>query len=211
LSEKLSAYKKRLVDACKHLYQRGLVSGSGGNISVRLGDRVLITPTGISFGVLTPKEISVLDLQGNPSGGEPPSMETPMHLRVLEARPDISVVCHCHGPFSVAASTLLSPGADSIPPLTPGFVYHAYPLPLLSFQLPGSSKLADSVACALTKKHTRAVLLQNHGIVSMGRNLREAINIAEEIEEAAQIFLLAKGKGKVLSANQIARIKKLGA
>jgi len=212
LADKLAATKKRLVEACNLLYERGLVSGSGGNISIRADiGVVLITPTGLSFKALRPKEISVIDLRENLLEGKPPSMEASMHLKVLDTRPDISVVCHCHGPYSVAASTLLSPGANSIPPLTPGFVYHAYPLYLLSFEVPGSSELAEAVAKALAKKGTKAVLLQNHGMVTVGKDLREAINIAEEIEEAAKIYLLTKGKGKILSDGHIAQIKKLGA
>ncbi len=178
---------------------------------MRIKDRVLLTPTGHSLGALSARDISVLDLEGNLVEGKPPSMESPMHLRLLNRLQGISVVCHCHGPHATAVSSILPPGPNSIPPLTPGFVHCAYPLPLLPFALPGSSELAESVASSMSNNSVRAVLMQNHGIVTVGRDLREAIQIAEEIEEAAQIYLLTNGRARMLSPDKVAQIKKVGA
>lgn len=192
---------------CRLIYDRRLATGSGGNVAARCGAVVWLTPGGCSLRDVTPERIAVVDMEGNPLPGANPTKEAGMHLRVLRARPDIQVVLHAHGPAIIAASLLLEPGPSSIPPVTPGFVFHAFPLPMLPFMVPGSPGLASAVGEALSGRGSRAVLLQNHGLVTVGRDFHEALDIAEEVDEAARIFLLSGGRGPILSKEHIEEIQ----
>jgi len=184
---------------CRLLYERHMVTGVGGNVSARMGKRVLLTPSGHSLRELAPEDLVVSDRRGRTVEGGTPTKDAGMHIRVLQRRPDIHVVLHVHGAHVVAASALLEPGVDTIPPLTPGFVHFAHPLPMLPFMIPGTEALARAAAAAFSNARRKAVLLQNHGLVSVGGDFREAINIAEEVDEAARIYLLTRGTGRVIS------------
>jgi len=190
--------KKAFCSWCRVVYDRGLVSGAGGNLSARMGEVVLVTPTGHSLRDMTPAVIVEMDIAGVVKRGGRPTREALMHLEILRRRPDINVVCHVHGDYIIAAGIMLKPGAASIPPITPGFAYAAYPRPLLPFLVPGSDELSMAVAEAISSSGRRAVLLQSHGLVTVGSDYAEAVNIAEEIEEAAKIYVLTKGKAPSL-------------
>lgn len=170
---------------------------------MRRGDRIWLTPTGVSLRDLHEEQIAVVDIQGTPLHGPPPTQEADMHLGVLRARPDVNVVCHLHGAHIIAASLLLEPGPCTLPALTPGFVYYAFPLPMLPFKTPGSKDLATDVADTLSLRGASAVLLQNHGLVTVGTDLREALDIAEEIDEAAHVYLLAGGRAPSIPEKDI--------
>ncbi|MDQ1335229.1 MAG: 3-dehydro-4-phosphotetronate decarboxylase [Thermodesulfobacteriota bacterium] len=195
---------------CRLLYDRHLAAGVGGNVAARCGNRIWLTSTGCSLRDVQPENIAVVDMEGLLIQGERPTKEAGMHLGVLLARPDMNVVCHLHGANIIAASTLLDPGPTSLPALTPGFVYHAFPLPMLPFMVPGSPDLAKSVTEALSDKRTCAILLKNHGLVTTGKDFWEALNIAEEIDEAARVYVLTAGKAPPIPREDIDRIKSLG-
>ena len=93
-----------------------------------------------------------------------------------------------------------------LPPVTPGFVHYAYPLPMIPFMVPGTEELAHTVAKALSFKGCRAVLLQNHGLVTIGKDFEEALNIAEEIDEAALIMVLTAGKARTIPVENLDEI-----
>jgi len=190
----LSNARGEFVEFCRALYERELVAGVGGNVAMREGDRVLVTPSGRSLGYLAPEDVVVVDLSGNAIGQGKPSKEVTMHLAILRECPDANVVCHVHGAYIIAASCMLDPGDDSIPPLTPGFVFFAYPMPMLPFAVPGSPELCDMVARKI--KDRRAILLQNHGLVTVGSTTEEALNVAEEVDEAARVFVVSQGKAR---------------
>lgn len=190
--------KKEFCSWCHLVYARRLVSGAGGNLSARMGDIVLVTPTGRSLRDMTPALVVEMDLDGVIKRGGRPTREALMHLEILRRRPDINVVCHVHGDYIIAAGIMLNPGAASIPPITPGFAYAAYPLPLLPFLVPGSEELSMAVAEAVSSSGKSAVLLQSHGLVTAGSDYGEAVNIAEEIDEAARIYVLSRGKAPSL-------------
>jgi ribulose-5-phosphate 4-epimerase/fuculose-1-phosphate aldolase len=101
---------------------------------------------------------------------------------------------------------MLSPGPDTLPPLTPGFVYYAHPLPMIPFMVPGTKLLAQTVVKTMTMGSNLALLLQNHGLVTVGRNFQEAINVAEEIDEAARIYILTGGKGHTIPSRDVGKI-----
>jgi ribulose-5-phosphate 4-epimerase/fuculose-1-phosphate aldolase len=194
---------------CRLLYERHLATGVGGNVAARSGSRIWLTPTGCSLRDVQPEQIAVVDAHGVLHQGDTPTKEAGMHLGVLRERADINVVLHVHGACLIAASTLLHPGASSLPALTPGFVYYAFPLPMLPFMVPGSPELASRVTEALSGQGDCAVLLQNHGLVTAGKSFREALNIAEEIDEAARIYVLTGGKAPSISEKHITAIKSI--
>jgi ribulose-5-phosphate 4-epimerase/fuculose-1-phosphate aldolase len=191
---------------CRLVYDRHLVTGVGGNLSARIGDFIMLTPTGVSLRDVDPPGVVIVDNAGASVNGGTPTKDAGLHLRILEARPDINVVLHLHGTHIVAASTLLEPGPDTLPPLTPGFVFFAYPLPMLPFMVPGTEVLGETAAGALSRTGKMALMLKNHGLITLGRDFREAVNIAEEIDEAARIFLLTSGKGSVIPEAAVDKI-----
>lgn len=194
---------------CRLLYERHLVTGVGGNVSVRVGDKIFITPSGHSLRGLRPDMVVTLEGKGRVLEGGTPTKDVDLHLGILGVRPDINVVCHVHGAFIIAASSLVDPGPDALPPITPGFAYFAHPLPMIPFMIPGTKEFARATIEQLSQASCRALLLQNHGLVTVGEDFEEAVNIAEEIDEAARIYLLTNGKAKSISIEDVRKIKKL--
>ena len=195
---------------CHLLYHRGLVAGVGGNLSVRVQRGIYITPSGFSLREVSPEQVVRINESRNVLEGGIPTSDKILHLNILNDRSDINVVCHTHGAFIVAASCILDPGPSSLPPLTPGFVYFSYPLPLVPFYVPGSEDLAKATAEKVRQGDCSAILLQNHGLVTLGRDFSEALNIAEEIDEAARIFVLTYGKASHIPEEDIEKIKSYG-
>jgi ribulose-5-phosphate 4-epimerase/fuculose-1-phosphate aldolase len=198
--------KQEFCRFCHLLYHRHLVTGVGGNMAARAGDKVLLTPSGYSLRDVEPDMVVTVNEGGDVLSGEKPTKDAEMHLRILQARPDSNIVCHVHGAYITAATTMLRPGPDTFPPLTPGFVYYAHPLPMIPFQVPGTKELAETVVNELGKRKSRAILLQNHGLVTVGEDFYEALNIAEEIDEAARIFVLTGGKAKAIPQKHLGKI-----
>ena len=194
---------------CHLLYERHLAAGVGGNIAARSGNSVLLTPTEYSLRDLHPDTVSVVDKKGLLMQGDKPTKEANMHLRILRERPDINVVFHLHGPHIISISTMFEPGTSTLPAITPGFAFYAYPLPMIPFMIPGSPDLEESVSEALSGKGSCAVLLKSHGLITVGKNFNEALNIAEEVDEAARVYLLTGGKAPPISSENIGHIKSL--
>ena len=174
---------------------------------MRVADQVFLTPSGFSLRDVGPDSVVTVSAQGHILEGSRPTKDAQMHLGLLHARPEANAVCHVHGANIVAATTMLDPGPDTLPPLTPGFVHYAYPLTMVPFLLPGTDALTQTVVNILSDRKCAAVLLQNHGLVTMGRDLREALNIAEEIDEAARIFVLTGGKAKMIPSEDAPKIR----
>jgi ribulose-5-phosphate 4-epimerase/fuculose-1-phosphate aldolase len=191
---------------CRHLYERRLVTGVGGNLALRVGKTTYLSPSGYSLGNLRPEKVIRLKNGRYLPRGLKVTQDANMHLAILDARPDVQAVCHVHGASIIAASTLLTPGPDSLPALTPGFAFFAYPLTMLPFLAPGSEKLARAVCEILSVAASRAVLLKNHGLVTVGETFQEALDIAEEIDEAAKIYVLTSGKARPIPAEDIKKI-----
>ena len=194
---------------CRLLYDRHLVTGVGGNVSARIGDKFYITPSGHSLRGLRPNLLVTLDKKGRVLEGVVPTKDVEVHMGILRIRPDINVVCHVHGAFIIAASALMEPGPDVLPPITPGFAYFAHPLKMVSFRVPGTEEFAKATTEPFSHPTCRALLLQNHGLVTVGENFEEAVNIAEEIDEAARIYLMTNGKAKPISLEDVRKINEL--
>lgn len=182
-------------DICRwgaSLFSRGLSPGSSGNLSARLDDGILATPTNSCLGFLDPARLSKLDLEGKPVSGDPPTKEVPLHLACYRARPSAGGVVHLHSTYATAVSCLADADpADTIPPLTPYVVMRVGRVPLLPFFKPGTADIVPHVEAALPT--SAAVLLANHGPVVTGRTFRDAVFAAEELEETAKLYLLTKG------------------
>ncbi|WP_043362719.1 aldolase [Belnapia sp. F-4-1] len=186
------------------LFGRGFSVGSAGNISVRLPDGFLITPTNSCLGRLDPARISKLDREYRHVSGDKPSKEVFMHRAFLEARPEAGAVVHLHSTHATAIACLAAPGeAAPIPPLTPYFVMRiGRVLPVVPYYRPGDAAMEPAIAAAA--RDARAVLLANHGPVVSGKTLDDAVYAAEELEEAAKLALTLRGQGaRELTAAQV--------
>jgi ribulose-5-phosphate 4-epimerase/fuculose-1-phosphate aldolase len=174
------------------IFARGLTFGSSGNISQRIDDFWLMTPTNASLGALDPARLSKLDREGRLVSGDPPTKERPLHRVMYEERADAAAVVHLHSTHSVAVSCLadIDP-ADVLPPITAYYVMRIGRLPLVPYLPPGDDRLADAVRPLVGKHH--AVLLANHGPVVAGTSLAAAAGAIEELEETARLFLLLQG------------------
>jgi ribulose-5-phosphate 4-epimerase/fuculose-1-phosphate aldolase len=186
------AIRRLLVELAASLFARGFSVGSAGNISVRLDDGYLITPTNSSLGRLDPVRLAKLDREFRPIGGDPPSKEVFMHRAFYMARPEVGAVVHLHSTMATAVACL--PDVDPsnpIPPLTPYFVMRiGRRLPVVPYYRPGDPAMEPAIHAAAAD--ARAVLLANHGPVVSGRSLTDAVYAAEELEEAAKLFLLLR-------------------
>ena len=181
-----------LVQLAASLFARGFSVGSAGNISVRLNDGYLMTPTNSSLGRLDAAAISKLDPGFRHVAGDPPSKEVFMHRAFYQARPDAGAVVHLHSTMATAVACLpdVDP-ANPIPPLTPYFVMRVgRTMPVVPYYRPGDAAMEPAIHAAAT--NARAVLLANHGPVVSGRTLTDAVYAAEELEEAAKLYLLLR-------------------
>jgi 3-dehydro-4-phosphotetronate decarboxylase len=202
-----TALRERMCELGCSLFDRGLTAGSSGNLSARLDDGWLLTPTNSSLGALDPSRLSKLAPDGRLVSGDPPSKEAFLHRGMYEARPGAGGIVHLHSTHAAAVSCLngLDP-ADCLPALTPYFVMKIGRLPLVPYHRPGDPRLGDAVR-ALAGRHA-AVLLGNHGPVVSAESLEAAANAAEELEETAKLFLLLRGQdARVLTREQIDELK----
>ena len=182
--------REALVMHGQSLYQRGYAHGSSGNLSVRLPDGLLITPTNSCLGRLDPARISKVDLQGNPVAGDAPSKEAFLHLAMYQERPSAQAIVHLHCTHCVAVSCLEN--FAGLPPITAYYAMRIRQLALVPYYRPGDRALAEAVREQAKKHH--AVLLANHGPVVAGKSLEDAVYNAEELEETAKLFLLLEGR-----------------
>ena len=201
--------RDKIASLSRSLYERGLTAGSSGNISVRLEDGWLLTPTNACLGELDPARISKLDWEGNLQAGDPPSKEAFLHRSMYEVRSSAGAIVHLHSTHSAAVSCMHGLNhEDCIPPLTPYFVMKIGRLPLIPYHRPGDQSLGTAIR-ALATKHS-AVLLSNHGPVVSGANLEAAIYASEELEETAKLFLLLRNTPiNCLDSEQIAELKRV--
>ncbi len=199
-----AATRALLVELGASLFARGFSVGSAGNISVRLPDGYLITPTNSSLGRLDAGRISKLDPSWAHIGGDKPSKEVFMHRAVLTARPEAGAVVHLHSTHATAIACLAAVGEQQpIPPLTPYFVMRVgRALPVLPYHRPGDAAMEAGIHAAA--KTARAVLLANHGPVVSGATLTDAVAAAEELEEAARLALMLRGQNpRALTPDQV--------
>jgi len=198
---------KDLVTYGRRLYDKGFVASTDGNLSARLPDGgFLATPTGLPKGELSQALLASLDPEGQPLSGKA-SSEWPMHLAIYRARPDVNAVVHAHPPFATA---LACAGRAIDRPVLSEVVISLGTVPLAPFDLPSTEGLADRVAAALGSH--AAVLLANHGAVTVGPDPRTAYYRMETLEQAARITLYADllGGGQPLPEPAVRALRGLG-
>lgn len=187
------------------MFARGLTAGSSGNISVRLDDgRLLVTPTGTSFGMLDPARLSLFDAAGRFVSGDAPTKEMPLHSAFYETRgAKTGAVVHLHSTHSVAVSLMPDVDADNVfPPLTAYSIMRLGKVKLLPYFRPGDAAIGEAIRGLAGKRS--AVLLANHGPVVAARDLEAALYAMEELEETARLALLTRGMSpKMLTPAQV--------
>ena len=202
-----SKLRDTIAELGKSLFERGMTAGSSGNISARLDDGWLLTPTNSCLGRLDPARIAKLAPDGQHLSGDPPSKELFLHGAMYEERASAKAIVHLHSTHSVAVSCLpeVDP-ADVLPPLTAYYVMKIGRLPLIPYYRPGDEKLGDAIRGFAAKN--RAVLLANHGPVVAGESLEDAAYAMEELEETAKLYLLVHGRNpRCLTEAQIAELR----
>jgi ribulose-5-phosphate 4-epimerase/fuculose-1-phosphate aldolase len=200
--------REEIARIARSIFDRGLTHGSTGNISAKLDDGWLLTPTGSSLGSLDPARISKLDWQGTLISGDPPSKESFLHLGMYEQRQALGAVVHLHSTYSVAVSVLADVDPeDVLPALTAYYVMRVGRLPLVPYFAPGDIGLADAVREYASKHH--AVLLANHGPVVGGSSLAAAADAIEELEATARLYLMLRGENvRLLTSEEVAELRR---
>ncbi|MBI4408253.1 MAG: class II aldolase/adducin family protein [Gemmatimonadetes bacterium] len=189
----------------RRLMERGLIAGAEGNIAVRLdADRVLVTPAGRAKGALAPDDLVEVDLAGRRvRGAGRASSELDMHLTILRARPDVRAVVHAHPPTATGMAL-----AGQVPDggVLPEVIVSLGSVPIVPYGQPGSPELAERLRPYLAGHD--ALLLANHGAVTMGPTLDAAHFRMESLEQAARIVLVARLLGRVeaLAPEDVARL-----
>ena len=201
--------RKDICEVGKRLYAAGFMTGSDGNLSTILGpDEVLVTPSRLCKGSLTPDQIVKIDRQGNQlSGDYPPTVEVAMHLAAYEERPDICAVAHCHPPILVAFTVAgLNLPTNVLPEIE---VMFGGKIPLAPYATPGSNDLANSIRESMRVKENSVVLLDHHGILAIGRDIYQAAIRVEHAEAAARVIYYARQLGgeKPLAPNSLEKLQ----
>jgi L-fuculose-phosphate aldolase len=176
---------EEIVAVCCRLYDRGLIAGQDGNVSVRLASgHILVTPAGLSKVDVTPDSLVELTPEGvRVTDGLAASSEVGMHLSIYRARPDVRAVVHAHPPVATAFGVA---GRDFMDAVLPEVIFHLGNVPLVPFALPGTPALGDAMAPFLAEHD--AFLLASHGATTVGPSLRLAHQRMESLEHAARIL-----------------------
>lgn len=188
-----SQLRHDMVRLCRSPFDRGFSVGSAGNVSAKLPDGILMTPTNSTLGSLEAERISKIDTAGNLVSGDKPSKEVFLHQAFYETRPDAGAVVHLHSTWATAVACLKDTDPNNcIPPLTPYVVMRVGRVKLLPYVKPGDPRTGDMIR-DLDGAYS-AVLLANHGPVVAGKNLFSAVCAAEELEETAKLVVALQDK-----------------
>lgn len=200
--------RQEIVRICHKMYQRGFICAAEGNVSARLGeDLILITPSGLAKGEISPEELICVDLHGRKaSGWGKASSETRMHLKVYEVRPDVKGVIHGHPPTAIAFTLA---GISLAGCVIPEIVLTLGSIPTVPYATPGTGEAALVIEGPL--QNFDGLLLDRHGTITVGTTLDQAFFHLERIEQAAQITLMARQLGQVkkLPPQEIQKIEGL--
>lgn len=192
--------KRIVLEAGQRMLERGLVVGAFGNVSLRLApddgrELLAISPSQRYYDTLTVDDIQIIDFEGDPVEGDLiPSVETMLHIGIYRARRNINAVIHTH---SVFASAIAVAGLEIPAILDDQVTYIGGEIKVAEYALSGSQELVENVLAALGERN--AVLLPNHGVVGIGRTMRDAFTTCEFVEKTAKIYLLASALGRVNS------------
>jgi len=205
--------RRELIDVCRLAYERGYICGTEGNFSMRLdGDRFLSTPRGTCKGRLHPDDLVITDALGQVTAAAAagtqarsrlPSTELPMHLAAYGARPDAQAVAHAHPTATVAFSVA---GVSLSKCILPEVVCTLGVIPVAPYATPSTDEVPNSIA-GLIKEHD-AVVLDHHGVLTVGGDIWDAFYKLETLEHHAQTMLIAHllGGPKLLYSSQVKKL-----
>ena len=197
------------------LFARGYVHGTAGNISTRLADGFLITPTDACLGFLDPERLSRVDAAGNAAGGERPSKTLALHRRIYAADASAGCVIHTHSPHLVALTLAGAwSEAELLPPVTPYFVMKVGRVPRIPYHRPGDARVAERVAEEIGKAAQRgapirAVMLDRLGPDVWHETPAAAMAVLEELEETARVWLLSGRRVEPLDDSRIEELRRV--
>jgi L-fuculose-phosphate aldolase len=197
-SSRWAEARQQVLEAARQMHREELVVGTSGNVSVRLppeGGRELlaITPSSRYYDTMSPDDIQVIDFDTEPVAGDlPPSVETNLHIGVYRARANVNAVIHTH---PVYASAISVTGRDIPPILEDQVVFLGGEIKLAAYAPSCSDEMVVNVIGALGERN--AALLPNHGAMTVGRTLRDALTAAGLLEKTARVYYLALSLGKV--------------
>lgn len=185
----MSESEKEIIDAIGELLKQGLLYGRGGNMSVRGGNGTfVITPSQKDYSQLTVEDFVTLDMEGNIIKGEKnPSVEVPLHLEIYKRRKDVQSVFHTHSTYASVLAVTHTPLPVQIDELT---VRLGGEVEVCKYAMTGTEDLARNVADSLGNKN--AVIMANHGCVTVGKSVAEALENAILLENAAKVFVLSR-------------------
>ena len=194
--------REAVVGTCRELVREGLVKGTSGNVSVRRGEHVAISPGSVAYETLTPADICVVDLDGNVvEGARSPSSELRMHLGVY-ARTAAGATVHTHSPYTSVLSTLVG----ALPAIHYMIVTLGGPVPVTDYRLFGSEELAAAAGTALADR--TAVILGSHGGLTIGTSLAEAYQRSVTLEWLSQLYYRAMraGEPRIMTDDELAAV-----
>jgi L-fuculose-phosphate aldolase len=198
--------REEIVEVGRRLYARGLISGNEGNVSVRLGDVLLVTPPSVCKGFLAPEMIVKTDLAGKAVDGQRASTEVLMHTAVYRRRPDAAAVVHAHPPVATGFAVA---GIALDQPLIAEAVVTLGKVPVVPYGTPSTPELADNVGAAACQ--AQALLMANHGALTVGDSLYRAWERMEALEQVARVTLVSRllGVTNLLPATDVARLTEM--
>jgi len=200
-------YRRLLCDIGKQVYAKGFVAANDGNLSLRLdSDTILVTPANVSKGAMLPGEIAKINLSGKNLDQNQPSSEVRLHLTIYKRCEEIGAIVHSHPPYATAWAIT---GQSLTEPILPEVIMTIGQIPLIGYESPSTQKLADRVA-DMAPKHS-VLLLQNHGLVTVGKDLMDAFYKTERAEHVFRVITIARRLGEIrhLSAAEIEELYRL--
>ncbi len=178
---------QQLLDVCQKLHTQNLVTAYGGNVSIRVDDRIIISPSGFPLGMLKQEDLMVINLEGQVVDGKnKPSSEKLMHLKIYQQRPEIRGIVHTHQKAASSFACL----NRKIMPLNPESKMLISDMPIVPYFRYGTKELAEAVEQNI--QDTNVVLLEKHGLVTMGKDIYHAFHLAELVEETAMMNIYVK-------------------
>jgi len=203
----IDSLKKEILNIGKNLYKLGFSPAASGNISIRLDDKILISPTGKCLGFMEIEDIVLIDFKGNSlEPGKIPSSEKEMHIEIYKLRSDINAIIHAHPPKSTSFAVA---GIPLNKPILAEAVISLGNVPVAKYATPSSLEVAKNTAQQC--KDNNAVLMANHGVVSIGKNILDALYRLETLESFAEITLWSKvlGTCNELSSENISELMQI--
>jgi ribulose-5-phosphate 4-epimerase/fuculose-1-phosphate aldolase len=211
-----SALREEICRVGRSLFERGYVHATAGNISVRLDDGFLITPTDACLGFLVPDQLARVDAAGQQLGGAPASKTLALHRRIYGAHAALGVpaprcIIHTHSTHCVAL-TLGDPEGELLPPITPYFVMKVGHVPVVPYHRPGAQEAAEAVASLIARYAVQGTPLRAVMLTRLGPNVwhdspAQAMAVLEELEETARLWMLASPKPQPLAQADLEQLR----